>query len=380
MKVTLQVNALKEVMDLVGRFVSRHATLPILENVYIKANIDTIMFRATDMEKYIEIELPAKLDDEWALTVNAKTFADILRTIDEDHITLVIEGSTDSLTIKSSNDEFKIKWIPASEYVAVPSVQSDQSITLDTTAFSTWIGKVEYAVTEKNFSPVLTGVFMRIKKYEDGKKLVFVGTDSFRLAEYKVPFAGEAGEMGLIVPKVHISDIKKVADYCIGKDVQEMQMTSSDNMVSFSFDLGEMKLQCTSLLIQGSFPEYENENIMPTTWNTKVMLDGSWLEKAIRKISILTRDINNFINVSSDQDKLLLSSGQTDIGEGQTQVAAVVDGETVGFGVNGKYMSDFLRIVQSDEVIMRVIDAEKPIIFKDKDDDRYTYVVRPLIK
>jgi DNA polymerase III sliding clamp (beta) subunit (PCNA family) len=51
-------------MDLVGRFVSRHATLPILENVYIKANIDTIMFRATDMEKYIEIELPAKLDDE----------------------------------------------------------------------------------------------------------------------------------------------------------------------------------------------------------------------------------------------------------------------------------------------------------------------------
>jgi len=380
MKVTLQVNALKEVMDLVGRFVSRHATLPILENVYIKANIDTIMFRATDMEKYIEIELPAKLDDEWSLTVNAKTFSDILRTIDEDHITLVIEESTDSLSIKSSNDEFKIKWIPASEYVAVPSVQSDQSITLDTMSFSNWIGNVEYAVTEKNFSPVLTGVFMRIKKYEEGKKLVFVGTDSFRLAEYKVAFDGDAGEMWLIVPKLHISDIKKVTDYCISKDVENMQMTSSDNMVCFSFDLGDMKLQCTSLLIQGSFPEYENENIMPTTWNTKVMLDASGLEKAIRKISILTRDINNFINISSEQDKLLLSSWQTDIGEGQTQVAAVVDGETVWFGVNGKYMSDFLRIIESDEVVMRVIDAEKPIIFKDKDDDRYTYVVRPLIK
>jgi DNA polymerase III sliding clamp (beta) subunit (PCNA family) len=64
MKVTLEVAALQEVMDLVGRFVSRHATLPILENVYIKASIDTILFRATDMEKYIEMELPAKLDDE----------------------------------------------------------------------------------------------------------------------------------------------------------------------------------------------------------------------------------------------------------------------------------------------------------------------------
>jgi DNA polymerase-3 subunit beta len=58
----------------------------------------------------------------------------------------------------------------------------------------------------------------------------------------------------------------------------------------------------------------------------------------------------------------------------------VVDGDPVQFGVNGKYMSDFLRIIQHDEVTMRVIDAEKPIIFKDKEDDNYTYVVRPLIK
>ena len=109
MKVTLGVSALQEVMDLVGRFVSRHATLPILENVYIKANIDTIMFRATDMEKYIEIELPAKLDDEGALTVNAKTLSDILRTIDDDQVTIIIEESNDAMTIKTVNDEFKIK-------------------------------------------------------------------------------------------------------------------------------------------------------------------------------------------------------------------------------------------------------------------------------
>ena len=173
-------------MDLVSRFVSRHATLPILENVYIKASIDTIVFRATDMEKYIEIELPAKLDDEGALTVNAKTLSDILRTIDEDQVTLIIEESHDILTIKSSSDEFKIKGIPAGEYVAVPNVQSDSVITLEADSLSAGIGKVEYAVTEKNFSPVLTGVFMRIKSYGDSKKLVFVGTDSFRLAEYKV--------------------------------------------------------------------------------------------------------------------------------------------------------------------------------------------------
>jgi DNA polymerase-3 subunit beta len=124
------------------------------------------------------------------LTVNAKTFGDILRTIDEEHVTIVIEESKDQLTVQTASDEFKIKGIPASEYVAVPEVQSDQPVTLTAEKFSTGIGKVEYAVTEKNFSPVLTGVLMRTKDYDGKKKLVFVGTDSFRLAEYKIDSTG----------------------------------------------------------------------------------------------------------------------------------------------------------------------------------------------
>ena len=367
-------------MDLVGRFVSRHATLPILENVYIKANIDTLLFRAADMEKYIEIELPASLDDEWALTVNAKTFSDILRSIDEEYITMTIAESHDMITIQSASDEFKIKWIPASEYVAVPNIQNNNPIILDTESFSTGIGKVEYAVTEKNFSPVLTGVLMRVKSYDDQKKLVFVGTDSFRLAEYKVDFSGNTEEMSLIVPKIHINDIKRVADYYLENEGEDMKLLFSENMVSFIFDLKGMKIQCSSLLIQWSFPDYENENIMPTTRNTKVLVDARQLDKAIKKISILTRDINNFINISSDDDKLVLQSGETDIGEWQTNASAVIDGESFQFGINGKYIADFLRLNIGDEVIMRVIDGEKPIILKDKEDDQYTYVVRPLIK
>jgi DNA polymerase III sliding clamp (beta) subunit (PCNA family) len=46
-------------------------------------------------------------------------------------------------------------------------VQSDRELTLDIHSFTKGIGKVEYAVMEKNFSPVLTGVMMRTKQYAD---------------------------------------------------------------------------------------------------------------------------------------------------------------------------------------------------------------------
>ena len=380
MKATLEVSVLKELLDIVGRFVSKHATLPILENVYIKGNIDTLLLKASDMEKYIEVELLASIENEWALTVNAKTFSDIIRTIDDDHVILRIDSSTDTLTIESVGDTFSIKWIAASEFVATPAVQTDTPVAIQTRHFSLGVSKVEYAVTEKNFSPVLTGVFIRTKEYEGSKKLVFVGTDSFRLAEYKVDYQGAADDISFIVPKVHINDIKKVADTMIDRDVDEMQVLHSDNMVNFVFEWEWLKISCMALLIQGNFPDYENENIMPTQHNATIKVERGHLDKAVKKIWILTRDINNYISIEWAEGAIKLDSWKTDRGNANTTVPAIIDGEMVQFGMNGKYVSDFLRTATSDEITMGVVSPEKPVLFQDVDDSQFRYVVRPLIK
>ncbi|MBU1758626.1 hypothetical protein KKG31_05835 [Patescibacteria group bacterium] len=48
-------------MDIATRFVAKNATLPILQNLYFKASIDSLILRATDMEKYVEIEMPCNV-------------------------------------------------------------------------------------------------------------------------------------------------------------------------------------------------------------------------------------------------------------------------------------------------------------------------------
>lgn len=381
MKVTLWVAQLQEITDLLLRFVSKHATLPVLENVYIKAWLDTVLFRATDMEKYLEVELEANPSDEGAITVNAKAFSDLLRTIEEKEVVMHIDPIKDVLTLSSASDEFVIKGISATEFVAVPTVQSDRSLELDTAIFTRGIAKVEYAVMEKNFSPVLTWVLLKTKQYDDGRKLLFVGTDSFRLAEYKVANISWVNtSYSIIIPKMHVGDIKKVAEYAQNHDVTTMKLQFSDNMVSCSFVVWTMKLQCTALLIQWMFPEYENENIMPTSFTAKAVIDKSQFDKSLKKISILTRDLNNYVLVKSKENVLELSSWETDIGQGETKVAAMIDGSMPSFGVNAKYVADFLRVAESTEIIMQVTATEKPIIFKDKDDEKFSYVVRPLIK
>jgi DNA polymerase-3 subunit beta len=156
MKITIETAKLLEVIDLGLRFVSKNATLPILQNFYFKAAIDGLLLRATDMEKYIEIEIPCKVIMEGAITVNARMFSDIIKSIEEKEVEISVDQKSQIMTLKSAKDNFDINGIAASEYVALPEMPSENTLSVETQLFAEGVSKVEYAVTEKNFSPVLT--------------------------------------------------------------------------------------------------------------------------------------------------------------------------------------------------------------------------------
>ncbi len=375
MKITIETAKLLEVIDLGLRFVSKNATLPILQNFYFKAAIDGVILRATDMEKYIEIEMPCKVTMEWAITVNARMFSDIIKSIEGKDVEISVDQKSQIMTIKSAKDTFDINGIAASEYVALPEMPNENTLSVETQLFAEGIGKVEYAVTEKNFSPVLTWVLLKAK--EDN--LIFVGSDSFRLAEFKAHSGIKEGDFALIVPKVTMTDIQKISEYAINNETESLTIKYSENLIAFQVEVKDMKILATSLLIQGNFPEYDREEIMPRSFNTKILVDKSLCEKAIRKIGILTRDINNYIQIETTKDSVVISSGKTDKGAWTTTIPAIIEGSAQSFWINGKYITDFIKIIKGDELTFNVIDNQKPLILMDKEDISYRYVVRPLI-
>lgn len=403
MKVTVKTAQLQELADIATRFVSKHSTLPILENIYIKGVGDVLTIKATDMEKYVNVELQAKIEAEWALTVNAKMFTDIIKMLEDEYTTLHIDQSKDKLLIKTASDSFSMKGIPAQEYVAIPEVRSDVTINLAAKDISTGIWKVEYAVTEKNFSPVLTGIFMKLKQVDNKNKLFFVGSDSFRLAEYTITTQGEYVPFEIIIPKTTCNDLKKVIEYYIGQGGEEIDMKFAENLVSFVMKKGDISLTTTSLLIQGAFPDYDNENIIPTTGKIKLQVDKSALDKAIKKILIITRDINNYVLLNATTDTLVVTSEETDRGDAQSSMPAVMQvnkammwpeestpetvwewvalqSDKISFWLNGKYVADFLRSIESPDIRFHIINTDKPVVLYDPQDPAYRYVVRTLNK
>ena len=379
MKINIELSKLVDLIDIATRFVSKNSTLPILQNLYLKASIDSLILRATDMEKYVDIEIPCDIKLEGAITVNAKMFLDLLRTIEEKEVEISVNMQTNQMLIRSAEDEFEINGIPASEYVALPETPQTNTVNLETTTFINGVERVEYTITEKNFSPVLTGVLIKTKEEESwGKKIVFVGTDSFRIAEFKTPSTIET-DFSLIIPKTAINDIKAITKYAMDKDSPDLKMKYSENLIAFEYEIENIKITATSLLIQGNFPDYEREEIMPTRFTSTILVDKTLCEKAIKKIWILTKDINNFIQIETQTDGIIISSGKTDKGAGKTKINAIIEGEQITFAVNGRYITDFIRAMDSEELSFNLVDYQKPMIITDKGNEIYKYVVRPLI-
>lgn len=325
MRLSIEVSTLSELLDLASRFIAKSATLPILQNIYIQVLNNELILKATDMEKYILITSPIEKADEGGITVDAKTLYEIIKTIEEDMVELAIDGN-DMLTITTPKDSFSIKGIPTQEFVALPEIQNIQVISMPISDFTTGISKVEFAVLEKNFSPVFTGVVIGSKQSEDANYIVFVGTDSFRLAEYKVRTENTYNEFKIIVPKSAINDIKRVGEYCISKQQNNnVHIHYANNMVLCEFTIGNMVIKTNSLLIQGNFPDYDNEKIVPRNFATTVTVDTSNTDKSIRKVGILTRDINNFIQIKSSDNQLNISSGTTTMGQANTSLPAIIE-------------------------------------------------------
>lgn len=377
MKLSLEVSTLSELLDLSTRFIAKSSTLPILQNIYIAVMDNEVTIKATDMEKYILMTFPVDKADDGGITVDAKTFFEIIKTIEDDHVELNVSG--DNLSINSAKDSFTIKWLPLQEFVALPDLKEPKTIEFPVSTLTAGIGKVEFAVLEKNFSPVFTGVLMTTK-HEGGKEyVVFVGTDSYRLAEYKTPYEGKAQEMKVIIPKSSINDIKRVGDYCTSKGQHNNVIVHfSHNMILCEFTIGNMSIKTNSLLIQGNFPDYDNEKILPRNFNTTITVDSSATDKAIRKIGILTKDNNNFIHLVSQDNIVEISSGNTDLGQANTSISAIIDKGDINVGLNGKHVADFMKIANTDRINMNFVDNTSPIVLMEPDNIAYKYVIRPV--
>ncbi|MBD3360966.1 DNA polymerase III subunit beta [Candidatus Peregrinibacteria bacterium] len=366
MKLFCSQKDLDYALNIVNKAISPNNTLPVLNNILIKAEGKKLYFSSTNLEVAISCFVDADVRSEGSITVPAKLITNYVSLLTDEKVELnVVEGV--SLSVNSSSSHTKIKCISADEFPLIPKVEKGQEFSLKLEEFNQAISEVVFAASLNTTRPVLSGVFL--KSGVDGFKVV--ATDSYRLAEKTLKASKSPKEdVACIVPARTMMELGKI----LGKsDGKEVKVNISKNQILFSVD----GIELISRLIEGKFPDYEK--IIPKGKKTKCEVSVEDLSLVLKRVSLFARENNNSVKFSVTNDgKLTISSEETKVGEEKAEVMVKVEGENNKISLNSQYLLDVLTYIDDDKIYFIVNDNVSPACIRPFEREDYVYIIMPL--
>ena len=363
MKAECSIDKIKNAVSQVERVTGKNLTLPILNSILVIASGKTLRLRATNLSLGIEMEVPAKVESEGVLAISGSVLNGIFSNVSPNE-NVLFEEKDGNLSIKTKKSHIKLKCHPHEDFPTIPIV-TGSVFEIDSKKLIDGIKAVYYSSSISDIKPEISSVFM----YTNGDNLVFVSTDSFRLAEKKIKVKGMEEILGILIPFKNISEIVKV----FGEYYGTIKVCFNKNQISFSGD----GVYLTSRIIDGIFPDYRQ--IIPKDSSTDIVVLKQDLLNALKLSNVFSDKFNQVnLKVSPKAKIFELSSNNHDVGENKTSLDAVINGEDVELSFNYKYFLDCFQSINTDSVSIKLSGAAKPIVISPVSDNSFTYLIMPM--
>lgn len=363
MKIECAINKIKNALISVERITGKNLTLPVLSSVLWVATGKTLKLRATNLNIGIEIEIPAKIEKEGVIAVRGDILSSLFSILQGD-LNVSFELINGNLLVKTKTSTILLKSIPHEDFPTIPIVEGE-SIIISSKKFIEGIKSVYYSASISEIKPEIGSVYI----YPDEDMLVFVSTDSFRLAEKKIKIKQKLSFGGILIPFKNTIEIIKIFD---GLD-EDMKINLQKNQISFSIE----NIYLTSRVVDGSFPDYKQ--IIPKNPTTNAIILKQDLLSSLKISNLFSDKFNQIgLTVKPSEKVFEIESKNTDIGENNTTLSGALSGEPVSANFNYKYILDCFQSISGDSLSLELNGNNKPMIIKAVGDPSFMYLVMPM--
>lgn len=368
MKVICNRGALLEALTVTGNVVPARSTMPVLQCVKVTAAEDRLTVAATDRESSIRYtDSQVQIEQAGEALLPADKFRDIVRESVDDTLSIEVSGAEGSGTasIRGQDSHFKIFTQKASEFPPVPDFEGEADFVLPGGLLKRLISQTVFAISKDEQRYVFKGVLFVVK----GKKLDLISTDGRRLAQAKGDLISDRlGKDGgkAIVPAKALTLIDKLVD-----DPEEpVEFQLRENQVVFHTAHATL----TSNLVEGQFPPYED--VIPKDTDKKMTAATADFLGAIRRAALLTTEESKGVRFQFSKKGLVLQSRSPEAGEATINFPCKYEGADMEIGFNHTFLTDALKVVDSDEITLELTAPNRPGLVKGG--PNFLYVIMPV--
>ena len=375
MKVKVDRNHLFSHLQMAQNVVEKKTTLPILSHILLETLPSQIQLSSTDLEVGVTDTCEAEPLAEGSTTVHAKKFFEIVRELPEGDI--LLEQKDENLEIRAGRSLFRLRSLSPGEFPKPPAVESNELVCLKGDLIQEMIQKVSLSISSDETRYTLTGVLVQMERKEDDTLFRMITTDGHRLSFCERSLGDvsclsvfdpdkDGGASDVILPRKAVQEMKRITE-----EGSDLQFGVSHENAFVTRDRFSMIMR----LVQGKFPDYKA--VIPSVVSRKLTIGAKPLERALRRVSLLSTEKARGARFLIEQGRMTVSSMSPEIGEAEEQLDLSYEGEPFDLSFNVRYLLDYLQIAEGD------IDLEfgkdlRPCLIRSQSDRDHLYVVMPL--
>ncbi len=366
------------------KIVAKKSTLPILNNILLRAKKGSLILLATNLEIGISIKVNAKIEKEGEITIPAQLISNFATNLSTGK-NIELETINDKLKIKSDSNKTIIKGLLADDFPLIPSRKGDNLFKLSSLKLKEIILKVIPAVAFNETRQELTGINIIFKE----KEFFLAATDSFRLSECRLNINSD----NIINLKKYTDFINKNKNIIIPAgtliEINRLIQTNTESQIEVAIEENQIffevnNIKIVSRLINGKYPEYKN--IIPKEYKTVVIGEKETIQNAVKMASLFTsRETNEItLKIDSQNKKVFILSKSSEIGENSTKINFNITGPSQEVVFNAKYFLDGINIVSSYQLAILLNNDLTPVAIKEVDNktkktsNDFIYIVMPI--
>ena len=383
MEIVCQQSELNIAIQLVNKAVSSRPTHPILSNILFTADEVTnkISLTGFDLNLGIQTSFDANVERSGAITIPSKILSEIVSKLpSESPVTLKVEEDSENILLKSDRGSFNLKGIASDDYPQLPFVESGTSLDINPAGFLQALKLTMFSSSNDESKQLLTGVNFKFKN----QSLESAATDGHRLAVVLTSEEQTSSELEIINNLNNVDDYLSVTIPTKSlREIEKLVATKiKEDAIKLFYDKGQVVFISSNQIIttrtlEGSYPNYSQ--LIPDTFSKVFTFERNLLIDSLERIAVLADQQSSVVKININDDKFAsISADAQDIGNAKELLPVSFNCDQLDIAFNVRYLLEGLRVISSENILLKCNLPTTPAILVPDDDSSFTYLVMPV--
>lgn len=358
-----QEDLLKPLQAVVG-VVEKRQTLPILGNLLLRCERDTLTLTGTDLELELQTALPVQVKTPGTSTLPARKLFDIVRALPA-QADIRISVDSDKAQLRSGNSRFSLQSLPSADFPAMARKGERLSGSVKQGDLKMAIDCAAVAMAHKDVRYYLNGLLLELSP----GRIRCVSTDGHRLAlaDSVAECVGE--RLQIILPQKAVLELQRLLEM-------------NDELLQFAVGENFLRLLCPSMtfsskLIDGRFPDYER--VIPKQHGHQALVNREAFRAALSRVMVLSSDKLRSARLQFNGSRMLLSTHNVEQEQAEEDLDIQFDSDQpIDIGFNLMYLMDVMQALDGEMVEIYLRDDDSSAIFRTPGKERPLYVIMPM--